>query len=94
MWTAAGSGALGAVDLGMAYALLEEVTIVPTIEPPELIQDYGNILGGHKRNLVHTRTQEEGAVTPQETDPYLPVSVRESPAEAWVGSSLLQGRGL
>ena len=78
----------------MAYALLEEVTIVPTIEPPELIQDYGNILGGHKRNLVHTRTQEEGAVTPQETDPYLPLSVQESPAEAWVGSSLLQGRGL
>ena len=33
-WTAA--GALGAVDLGMACDLLEEVTINPTIEPPDL----------------------------------------------------------
>ena len=37
-WTAAGSGALGVVDLGMAKALLEEVAINPTIEPPELTQ--------------------------------------------------------
>ena len=35
-WTAAGAGALDAVDLGMALALLEEVAINPTIEPPEL----------------------------------------------------------
>ena len=35
-------------------------------------------LGGHKKNLVCTRTQEKGAVTPQETDPVLPVSVQES----------------
>ena len=41
-----------------------------------------------------TRTQEKGAVTPKETDPDLPVSSQESPAEVWVGSSLLQGRGL
>ena len=33
---------------------------------------------------MHTRTQEKGAVTPQETDPDLPVSVQESPAEVWV----------
>ena len=33
-WPAA--GALGAADLGMAEALLEEVAINPTIEPPEL----------------------------------------------------------
>ena len=33
------------------------------------------ILGGHKQNLVHTRTQEKGAVTSQETDQNLPVSV-------------------
>ena len=38
-------------------------------------------LGGHKQNLVHTRTQEKGAVTPQETDPDLPVRVQESPME-------------
>ena len=25
-------------------------------------------LGGHKQNLVHTRIQEKGAVSPQETD--------------------------
>ena len=50
-------------------------------------------LGGYKQNLVHTRTQEKGAVTLQETDPNLPVSVQECPAEVWVGSGLLQGQG-
>ena len=50
-------------------------------------------LGGHKQKLVHTRTQEKGAVTPQETDPDLPVSVQKSLAEVWVGSGLLQGWG-
>ena len=33
-------------------------------------------LGGHKQNLVHTRTQEKGAVTPTETDPNFPLSVQ------------------
>ena len=51
-------------------------------------------LGGHKQNLVCTRTQEKGAMTPQEIDPDLPMSVQESPAEAWVSSGLLQGSGL
>ena len=32
-------------------------------------------------------------MTPQETDPDLPVSVQESPAEAWVGGGLLQSWG-
>ena len=50
-------------------------------------------LGGHKQNLVHTRTQEKGAVTPEETDPDLPVSVQNSLAEAWVDSGLWQGQG-
>ena len=50
-------------------------------------------LGGHRQNLLCTRTQEKGAVTPEETDPDLPVSVQESPAEAWVSGGLLQGRG-
>ena len=49
-------------------------------------------LGGHKQNLVHIRTQEKGAVTPQKTDPDLPVSVQESPVEAWIGGGVLQGR--
>ena len=60
----------------------------------ELTQDTGNRLleGTHKKKLVCTRTQEKGAVTPQR-HPDLPVSVQESPAEAWLGSGLLQGWG-
>ena len=49
-------------------------------------------LGGHEQNLVHTRTQEKGAVTPQETEPDLPMSVWESPAEVWVDSGLPWGQ--
>ena len=48
---------------------------------------------GHKQNLGHTRTQEKGSVSSQETDPDLPVRVQESPAEAWVSGGLLQGPG-
>ena len=33
-------------------------------------------------------------MTPQETDPDLPVSVQESPAEVWVDSGLLQSAAL
>ena len=47
----------------------------------------------HKQNLVGMRTQEKGAVTLQETDSDLPVSVQESPAEVWISSGLLEGRG-
>ena len=32
-------------------------------------------------------------MTPKETDLDLPVSVQESPADAWVSGGLLQGRG-
>ena len=32
-------------------------------------------------------------MTPQETDPDLPVNVQESPVEIWVGGGLLQGQG-
>ena len=35
-------------------------------------------LGGHKQNLVCTMPQEKGALTPQKTDPDLPVSDQES----------------
>ena len=49
-------------------------------------------LGRHKQNLVCPRTQEKGAVTPQKTDPDLPVSVQESPGELWVSGGLLQGQ--
>ena len=42
---------------------------------------------------MHTRSQEKGAVTPQETDPDLPMSVQESLAVVWVSGGLLQGQG-
>ena len=50
-------------------------------------------LGAHKQNIMHTRTQEKGAVTPQETDPDLPMSVQESPVEIRVRGGLLWGQG-
>ena len=71
---------------------MEEVAINPTIDLLELTQDWETDLEDTDRNLC-TRTQEKGAVTPQETDPDLPVSVQESPAEVWVSGGLLQGWG-
>ena len=73
---------------------MEEVAIVnPNHRATRTYTGLGKqTLGEHKQNLVHTRTQEKGAVTPQETDPDLPVSV-QSLVEAWVGSGLLQGWG-
>ena len=51
-WTSAGAGALSAADLDMAQALLEEVTINPTIELPEITQGWGNrLLEGTSRTL-------------------------------------------
>ena len=50
-------------------------------------------LGGHKQNLVCTRTQEKGTVTPKEIDPGLSVSVQESPVEVLVGGGLVHGQG-
>ena len=72
---------------------MEEVTVNPTIELPELSQDWEIDSWRAQQNLVCTRTQEKGAVTPQETDPDLPMSVQKSPVEAWVGGGLLQGCG-
>ena len=45
-------------------------------------------LGGHKQNLVHTRGQEKGAVTPQETESDLLVSVPESLGPQWPAARL------
>ena len=92
-WTTAGAGALDAVELGIAQALLEKVAINPTIETPELTQDCGNRLLEGKNKLVRTKTQEKGAVTPQETDPDLPVTIQVCLAEVWVQNGLLQGLG-
>ena len=76
--------------LGYGINLLEEVAFNPTTELRGLTQELKKTLGGLKQYLVH---QEKGAVTPQETDPDLPVSVRESPAEVWISGGLLQGWG-
>ena len=54
----------------------------------ELSQDWGNRLLEAQQNFVQGRTQEKGAVTPQETDPDVLMSVEESPAEAWVSVGL------
>ena len=51
------------------------------------------MLRGLIQNLVSTRTQEKGAMTPQETEPDLPVSVQMPPADAWVGSDIPWGQG-
>ena len=72
---------------------MEEVSINPTVESSELIQDWETDSWRAKTELVCTGTQEKRAVTPQETDPDLPTSVQESPVEAFVISVLLQGRG-
>ena len=50
-------------------------------------------LGGHKQKLVCTRTREKGAVTPQETDPALPIECPGVWGAVWVSGGLLQGWG-
>ena len=42
--------------------------------------------GTNKTLCKQARTQEKGAVSPQETEPGLPVSVQESVVEVWVDS--------
>ena len=65
---ATGAGALGAVDLGMAYALLEEVTINHTTELPERIQYWANrLLEGTNKICVYQNSKERSS-DPQETD--------------------------
>ena len=57
----------------------------------ELPQDWGNrFLEGTNKTCSH-HDPEEGAVSPKDTEPDLPMSVQESPMEAWVNSSLLWG---
>ena len=45
---------MGAADLSMAYALLKEVAINPTIEPAELTQDWRNRLLESTRKTLCT----------------------------------------
>ena len=51
------------------------------------------VLAGDKQNLACTKTQREGAVTPQETEMKLPASVGGSSVEALVGSGSSQDGG-
>ena len=51
----------GAADLGMAQALLEEVTINPTTEPPELTQDWETLLKGINRTCAHQDLRERSS---------------------------------
>ena len=62
---------------------MEEVAINPTIEPPELTQDW---------ETDSWRAQTKACVH-QDPDPDLPMSVQESLVKVWVGSGPLQGWG-
>ena len=48
----------------------------------------------HKQNRLHTRIQEKGAVTAQETDPDLPIHVQKSPMEVCVSGGQMQRWGI
>ena len=60
----------------------------------ELPQDWETETpGGHKQNLVCTRTQEKAALTPQETWARLASECSGVSGEAWTGSGPLQRQG-
>ena len=93
-WPAAGAGALGTADLGMAQALLEEVAINPTIRSHQNLHRTGETDTWRTQTKPCVRQDPgERSSDPKETDPDLPMSVQESLAEAWVGTGLLQGWG-
>ena len=56
----------------------------------EFTQDWGNRLLEGTNITLSAPDPGEGAVTPSETDPDLPVSVQESPGETQVSSGPLQ----
>ena len=60
-WTATGTRALDAADLGMAEALLEEVTINPTTELPELTQDWEVDSWRAQQNLMQQEPDERSS---------------------------------
>ena len=57
----------------------------------ELGKTRDSTLGGHKQNLVCAKTQGNGAVTSQKTEPDLPASAGLSLMEIWVSSGLPWG---
>ena len=59
----------------------------------ELPQDWGNrLLEGTNNTLCAAGERNSISMSPQETEPDLPVSVQASPVEVWVDSGLLQGQ--
>ena len=82
--TDAGAEALGAGDLGTAYAFLEKVTINPTIDLPELTQDWETDSWRAQIKPCGHHDPQQRSSDSTETDPDLHVSVQESPVEAWL----------
>ena len=74
------------------YLSLRRLPLIPPVSARTYTGLGNRVLEGTNRTLC-TRTQEKGAVTPQETDPDLPGSVQESLAEVWNVGGLLQGWG-
>ena len=50
-------------------------------------------IGRHKQTIGRHRSQEKEVVSLQETEPDMPVGVRESLVKTWVDSGLLWGQG-
>ena len=72
---------------------MEEVTINPTIELPELTETgETDSWRAQTKPCVHKDSGERSS-DPKETVPDLPMSVQESLAEAWVSRGLLQDWG-
>ena len=67
---------------------MEEVSTDPTIELPELTQDWEAYSWRAQTKLCVDEDPIERSSDP-ETDPALPVRIQESLAEVWVGSGLL-----
>ena len=89
---AAGTGALGAADLGMAYALLEEISINPTIELPELAQDWETDSWSAQQKIVHQDPGERSS-DPTGDCPRHACGCPGVSGRGMVGGGLLQGWG-
>ena len=78
------------LEEGICY---DQVAINPTKEQPELTQDWEIDSWWAQTEPCAYQDPGERSSDPQETDPDLTVSVKESLAEAWVSGGLLQGCG-
>ena len=93
-WSAAGTGALG---VGMASVLLEEVAINPTIELPELTQDWEiDSWRAQTKPCVHQDRGEGSSDPPKrltQTCPGESMSLRWRRGSAVVGGACCRVRG-